>query len=137
MPNDWFIVRAGKEQGPFTSQQLKEMTVKPPQQRRRTPAAAPPRISGSLLDFILGPDVVSGFLIGTAGLASANSPLIPLAFFGVGISLRRIRSSGDNCPFGVVAFFGNKMEKVTRGEFAEAEALWINGGRSGEVPRHP
>ena len=146
MTNDWFIVRGGKEIGPYTAQQLKEMATNGKLASdalvRRSDMQAP-RKAGTIKGLFAVVEV------------APTKPSAPPSETGVvtpPLAQKKARPSkkllliasvvAGACLFlccgglGLIAMFGMKMEDTTRKQLAEGDALWDKGDKPGAVGKY-
>lgn len=143
MAQDWFVVRAGKELGPFTAQQLRDMAAQgkltPDDPVRRadmkeprkassikglfaTPASEPAEPSASANP--PEPEHEPGG--GTKGLRSKKTVI---ALSAVGAAFLFLCCGG-------IAFFGVRMGDSARRQLADADASWDKGDRAGAAGKY-
>jgi hypothetical protein len=139
----WFIVHDGKERGPFTAQQLKEMAAKsqlaPDDLIRRADMQVPRKASSIKGLFATGAPTFTK-------QTSPSSPDAPPAAQKKGVLSKKplIIASvvGGAClflccgGFGIIAMFGGKMTDVARKQLAEADGLWDRGDRAGAAGKY-
>lgn len=150
----WFVVRAGKEEGPFSGQRLKEMAadgrLRPDDLVRRgdVESARPARAIKGLFP------VEGAENSARASTASTNrsSPASQRPLPGGGASEKEQGGSKRRwvipsvvagaimltcCGgFGVIGYFGIKMKDATQREVAEADALWDRGEKALAVDKY-
>lgn len=135
MTQDWFTVRDGKETGPFTAQQLKQMAVKqklgPDDLVRRGDMQAPKKastIKGLFTEVVPAP--AKPPVLTSEGAASptnakkvatSNKTLLILSTVGGACLLLCC----GTCGF--MGFLGNKMNAEFNKELDKADALWDAG----------
>jgi hypothetical protein len=145
MAQDWFVVRDGKETGPFTAPQLKDMTTTgrliPDDLVRRADMQAPRKAS-----------TIKGLFAATASASTKPPPpsvsetAPPPATQKKGVPSKKklivLSAVGGAClllccgGFGLVGMFGMKMQDTTRKQLAEADALWDKGDKTGAVGKY-
>ncbi len=143
MAHDWFIVRDGKETGPHTTAQLKEMAtngrLKPNDKVRRGDMKAANKASAIKGLFATGEPASTK----QASLSSSDAP--PAAQKkGVPSKKPLIIASvvGGAClflccgGFGIIAMFGTKMQDAARKQLVEADGLWDRGDKDGAVGKY-
>jgi hypothetical protein len=146
MANTWFVVRGGKEEGPLTGQQLKDMAAAgklretdlvrrddmPTARQAKTikglfpgataPApAAPPPLPAKAPEQPTDPPTKQG---------KYRRPLVLASVVG-GVCL--LLCCGG---FGVLFTFALKEQRAVHRELAEADALWQSGDKAGAVTKY-
>jgi hypothetical protein len=153
MTFEWFVVRDGKEQGPYSTQRLKQMAadgkLRPEDLVRRTDTQAPRRASTIKGLFPVPeeeapsaasqrPNRSSEGSMKKQGGERQNRTKTKMSKKNVIIIASAASAMLLFCcgGLGFLFFLGTKQEKATRAELAEADEMWKIGDKAGAATKY-
>lgn len=137
MAENWFVIRAGKELGPFTTRQLREMAATrklAPDDLVRRADMQEPRKASTVKGLLPEPVLPVAKPVERSEDQAETAPKrkLPLVLL-ISIGAVFLACCGG---MGVMAFIGNRLKQSAQTELAEADSQWDKGDKAGAVGKY-